>query len=212
MAVSTDEVTWLVSHLQAVVAASPAAWAGKGMTLLQLTALHLISAQEPVTLTDLAQDLGTGLPATSAMVKRLTCIGLVCSAPDPQNRRCIQLTITARANQWSATSTCILPNVSKRCSMVCIPRFVATLSTCSGNPYNDLPANTKDLPLFYNIWAVLLVSHTIGRLFAGKRTIDQVIGSITLFQQATLSWRGPTVVRWRMSIAADRSVRLKPRR
>ena len=97
MAVSTDEVTWLVSHLQAVVAASPAAWAGKGMTLLQLTALHLISAQEPVTLTDLAQDLGTGLPATSAMVKRLTCIGLVCSAPDPQNRRCIQLTITARA-------------------------------------------------------------------------------------------------------------------
>jgi DNA-binding MarR family transcriptional regulator len=97
MAVSTDEVTWLVSHLQAVVAASPAAWAGKGMTLLQLTTLHLISTQEPITLTDLAQDLGTGLPATSAMVKRLTSIGLVCSTPDPQNRRCIQLTITARA-------------------------------------------------------------------------------------------------------------------
>jgi len=97
MAVSTDEVNWLVSHLQAVVAASTAAWAGKGMTLLQLTALHLISAQEPVTLTDLAQALGTGLPATNAMVNRLTSIGLVCSAPDPQNRRRIQLTITARA-------------------------------------------------------------------------------------------------------------------
>ena len=97
MAVSTDEVNWLLSHLQAVVAASPAAWAGKGMTLLQLTVLHLISAQEPVTLTDLAQALGTGLPATNAMVNRLTSIGLVCSGPDPQDRRRIRLTITARA-------------------------------------------------------------------------------------------------------------------
>jgi DNA-binding MarR family transcriptional regulator len=96
-AVSTEEVTWLVSHLRAVVAASPAAWAGRGMTLWQLTALHLISAQAPVTLTDLAQALGTGLPATSAMVDRLISIGLVCSAPDPQNRRRVQLTITARA-------------------------------------------------------------------------------------------------------------------
>jgi DNA-binding MarR family transcriptional regulator len=96
-AVSTEEVTWLVSHLRAVVAASPAAWAGKGMTLLQLTALHFISAQAPVTLTDLAQALGTGLPATSAMVDRLTSIGLMCSAPDPQNRRRVQLTITACA-------------------------------------------------------------------------------------------------------------------
>lgn len=97
MAVSTDEVNWLLSHLQAVVAASPAAWAGKGMTLLQLITLHLISAQEPVTLTDLAQALGTGMPATNAMVTRLASLGLVCSALDPQNRRRIQLTITARA-------------------------------------------------------------------------------------------------------------------
>lgn len=96
-AVSTDEVTWLVSHLRAVVATSPAAWAGKGMTLWQLTALHLISAQAPITLTDLAQALGTGLPATSAMVDRLTSLGLVCSAPDAQNRRRVLLTVTARA-------------------------------------------------------------------------------------------------------------------
>ena len=86
-----------MSHLGAVVAASPFAWAGKGMTLWQLTALHFISAQAPVTLTDLAQALGTGLPATSAMVDRLTSIGLVRSAPDPQNRRRVRLTITARA-------------------------------------------------------------------------------------------------------------------
>jgi DNA-binding MarR family transcriptional regulator len=97
MAASTKEITWLVSYLRAVVAASPAAWAGKGMTLSQLTALHLISALAPVTLTDLAQALGTGLPATNAIVDRLTSIGLVCSTPDSQSRRRVRLTITAHA-------------------------------------------------------------------------------------------------------------------
>ncbi len=87
--VPAEEIAWLVAHLQAVVAASPATWAGRGMTLLQLTALHLISAQAPVTLTDVAQALGTGPPATSAMVDRLIRTGLV-------SRR-VQLTITDHA-------------------------------------------------------------------------------------------------------------------
>jgi DNA-binding MarR family transcriptional regulator len=95
--VSTKDVAWLVAHLQTVVAASPTAWAGRGMTLLQLTALHVISAQAPVTLTELAQALGTGPPATSAMVDRLIRTGLVSRTPDPQNRRRVQLTVTARA-------------------------------------------------------------------------------------------------------------------
>lgn len=94
---TAEDVAWLIAHLRAVVAASPAAWAGRGMTLLQLTALHFISAQAPMTLTDLALALGTGLPATSAMVARLTRTGLVCGAADPQNRRRVQLAITARA-------------------------------------------------------------------------------------------------------------------
>jgi DNA-binding MarR family transcriptional regulator len=67
------------------------------MTLLQLTALHLISAQAPVTLTDVAQALGTGPPATSAMVDRLIRAGLVSRALDPQDRRRVQLTITDQA-------------------------------------------------------------------------------------------------------------------
>jgi DNA-binding MarR family transcriptional regulator len=69
------------------------------MTLVQLTALPFISAQAPMTLTDLALALvlGTGLPAPSAMVDRLIRTGLVCSAPDPQDRRCVHLAITVRA-------------------------------------------------------------------------------------------------------------------
>jgi DNA-binding MarR family transcriptional regulator len=95
--VTAEDVDWLVAHLRVVVAASPAVWAGRGMTLLQLTALHLISALAPLTLTDLAQALGTRRSATSAMVDRLTRAGLVCRMPDPQNRRRVQLTLTAAA-------------------------------------------------------------------------------------------------------------------
>ena len=94
---TAEDVDWLIAHLRTVVVASPAVWAGRGMTLSQLTALHLVSALAPVTLTTLAQALGTRPPATSAMVDRLTHAGLVCSMRDPQDRRRIQLTLTAAA-------------------------------------------------------------------------------------------------------------------
>ena len=109
--VSAEEITWLVDHLRAVVAASPAAWAGRGMTLLQLTALHVISAWAPLTFTDLAQALGSGPPATSAMVDRLTRTGLVCRALDPQDRRRVQLTITDHAKMMIGD---IDPNTARR--------------------------------------------------------------------------------------------------
>ena len=96
-AATAEDVDWLVAHLRAVVTASPAVWAGRGMTLLQLTTLHLISALAPVTLADLAQALGTRSPATSAMVARLAHAGLVRSTPDPQDHRRLQLRPTADA-------------------------------------------------------------------------------------------------------------------
>lgn len=96
-AVTAEDIDWLVAHLRVVVVASPAVWAGRGMTLLQLTALHLISALAPLTLTDLARAMGTRPSTTSAMVDRLTRAGLVCRTPDPHNRRRVQLTLTAAA-------------------------------------------------------------------------------------------------------------------
>ena len=95
--VTVKDIDWLIARLQAMVAASPAVWAGRGMTLLQLIALHFISALAPVTLTDLGRTLGTKPPATSAMVDRLTHAGLVYRTPDPHDRRRVQLTITAAA-------------------------------------------------------------------------------------------------------------------
>jgi len=96
--VTAEDVNWLLVHLRTVIAAAgPVVWAGRGMTLSQLTALHLISALAPVTLTDLAQALGTKSPATSAMVDRLTRVGLVSRTKDPQNRRRVHLDITTDA-------------------------------------------------------------------------------------------------------------------
>ncbi|MDQ3900760.1 MAG: MarR family transcriptional regulator [Actinomycetota bacterium] len=95
-----EDVDWLLTHLRAVVAASPpAVWAGRGMTLLQLITMHLISALAPVSLTDLAQALGTRPPATSAMVDRLAHAGMVCRTLDPHNRRRVELTLTTAATK-----------------------------------------------------------------------------------------------------------------
>lgn len=95
--VTAQDVDWLVAHLRAVVVASPAVWAGRGMTLAQLTTLHLIAALAPVSLTQLAQALGTRPPATSAMVDRLIHAGMVCRTRNPHNRRCVRLTLTTDA-------------------------------------------------------------------------------------------------------------------
>ncbi|MGH3779541.1 MAG: hypothetical protein ACRDRO_02640, partial [Pseudonocardiaceae bacterium] len=51
--VTTEDVDWLVGRLQAMVTARPVVWAGRGMTLLQLIALHFISALAPATPTEL---------------------------------------------------------------------------------------------------------------------------------------------------------------
>lgn len=80
------EVAWLISHLQAMVAIAPTAWARyKDLTLPQLTALHFVQAHGFVTLTDLASDLGTQPPAASAMVERLVAAGMVQRLPDPEH-------------------------------------------------------------------------------------------------------------------------------
>lgn len=95
--VTTEDAGWLAAHLRAMVLTRPAVWALSEMTLPQLTALHYISAAGPVTLMGLSATLGTGPPATCAMVDRLARAGLVSRAQDPEDRRRIQLTVTKDA-------------------------------------------------------------------------------------------------------------------
>ena len=93
-----EDIDWLMSHLRTLITvSSPAVWAGRGMTLPQLAAIHLISVLAPVSLTDLARALGIRPPATSAMVDRLTHAGMVRRTRDPRNRRRVELTLTAAA-------------------------------------------------------------------------------------------------------------------
>jgi DNA-binding MarR family transcriptional regulator len=96
-AVTTEDVDWLIARLRSMVTASSAVWAGRGMTLFQLIALQFISALAPITVSGLAQVLGTRPPATSAMVDRLARAGLVRRLPDPHDRRRVHLRITSAA-------------------------------------------------------------------------------------------------------------------
>lgn len=96
-AVSVEDADWLAAHLRAMIMSRPAAWARAELTLPQLTALHYISAAGPVTLGGLSDALGTGPPATCAMVDRLTRAGLVTRQPDPHDRRRVQLMVSDEA-------------------------------------------------------------------------------------------------------------------
>ncbi|HEX4100311.1 MAG: hypothetical protein WAN20_22235 [Pseudonocardiaceae bacterium] len=62
---TAEDVDWLVAHLRVMVAASPAVWAGRGMTLLQLSVLHRISALAPVTAQPTAHRPSSVLPQHS---------------------------------------------------------------------------------------------------------------------------------------------------
>ena len=132
--VTVEDIDWLVARLQAMVTASPTVWAGRGMTLLQLITLHFISALAPVTLAELAEALGTKPPATSAMVDRLTHAGLVCRTPDPQDRRRIQLTVTAAAEPIVGNTD---PDTARRLQAV-----LHAMSAQTRRPLIDILINT----------------------------------------------------------------------
>lgn len=89
-----NDADWLAAHLRSMVAARPSAWARSSVTLQQLSAMHLISANAPVTLSILAKFLGTKAPATSAMVERLIRAGLVSRIRDQHDKRRILLSLT----------------------------------------------------------------------------------------------------------------------
>ncbi|MGH3631110.1 MAG: MarR family transcriptional regulator [Sciscionella sp.] len=80
------EVNWLLGHLRMMVATAPTSWACQNLTLPQLAALHFIHVDSSLTLTGLTSVLGTGPPATSAMVDRLADAGMVHRTVCPTRR------------------------------------------------------------------------------------------------------------------------------
>ena len=138
---ATAEVAWLVSHLRAMVAIAPTAWARHDtLTLSQLTALHFIHAHGFLTLTSLASALGTGLPAANAMVDRLADAGMVQRLPDHEYRSRIRLLVTAEVIQ-------MLGNID----LSTANRFQAVLQTLTPEQQHDVAALLGDL-----VWQRLL--------------------------------------------------------
>lgn len=106
-----NDADWLAAHLGSMVTTNPAAWMGSEMTLLQLCALHFISAYAPVTPTFLAESLGTRLPATSALVDRLIRVDLVSRTRDRKDRRRVMLSITRNGERMIGKTD---PETAKR--------------------------------------------------------------------------------------------------
>jgi DNA-binding MarR family transcriptional regulator len=113
--VTAEDADWLAAHLRRMVTTRPTAWATADLTLARLTALHIIRAEEPLTLAGLAHALGTRPPATCAMVDRLARAGLVHRSPDPRDHRCIQLTVTDTAEPMIGK---VDPDTAKRVKTV----------------------------------------------------------------------------------------------
>jgi len=66
-----------------------------GLSVPQFRALLHVRRNPGSSLSDLAEHLGTSLPATSELVARLVAQGLVARLPDPASRRRLRLTLTA---------------------------------------------------------------------------------------------------------------------
>src|SRR5205085_8246929 len=121
--VTAQDIHWLLTHLRAVVVTSTAVWAGRGMTLVQLTVLHLISALAPMTLTELAQALGTKPPATSAMVDRLVHAGWYTVPRTPTTIDASSSPLPPPPSTSSVPLTRTLPAVCTRCLRASTPRL-----------------------------------------------------------------------------------------
>lgn len=70
--------------------------AGAGLSVPQLRALAFLGRTPGASLTALAGFLGVAGPTASVMVSRLVERGLVRRGGDPEERRCVRLTLTAR--------------------------------------------------------------------------------------------------------------------
>lgn len=66
------------------------------LTLPQIGALHHLDAAGALRMNALAARLGSPAPTVTAMADRLVSLGLVTRAPDPADRRSVQLKLTTK--------------------------------------------------------------------------------------------------------------------
>jgi len=90
------ELQDLLRSWRAVMAASRPRWGAVDLTFTQLRALSGIAKQDGMRITELAEELGIGLAAASALADRMTRRGLVARKTDPDDRRIVRLEVSTR--------------------------------------------------------------------------------------------------------------------
>ena len=95
-AASVDEVRALIQQWRAVMAAGRPHWTGVDLTFTQLRALSTIARRGPMRVGGLAEQLGIGLAAASALADRMHQSRLIARRPDPNDRRGVLLEIGPR--------------------------------------------------------------------------------------------------------------------
>lgn len=93
---TTAELQDLLRSWRAVMAASRPRWSGVDLTFTQLRAVSAIAKHEGMRMSELADELGIGLAAASALADRMTRRGLITRKADEEDRRIVHLAVTTR--------------------------------------------------------------------------------------------------------------------
>jgi DNA-binding MarR family transcriptional regulator len=99
MTSSRSEIQALMRQWREVMASSRPRWSAADLTFTQLRALSVISRREAVRVSDLAEELGVGLAAASALVDRMARRQFITRHADPNDRRIVLLELGARGRQ-----------------------------------------------------------------------------------------------------------------
>ncbi|HEY6959968.1 MAG TPA: MarR family transcriptional regulator [Candidatus Limnocylindria bacterium] len=99
MATTDVDFQELMRQWRAVMALRRPRWHAVDLTFTQLRALSAVGRRQPLRVSDLAEELGAGLAATSALVDRMSRHGLLARRADAEDRRIVLLELTPRARR-----------------------------------------------------------------------------------------------------------------
>jgi DNA-binding MarR family transcriptional regulator len=91
-----SEIRDLLRQWRAVMASSRPRWGATDLTFTQLRALSVIARRGSVRVSELAEELGVGLAAASALADRMAGRQLITRRPDPDDRRITRLEAAKR--------------------------------------------------------------------------------------------------------------------
>lgn len=91
-----DEIHELLRAWRAVMASSRPRWQAADLTFTQLRAVSAIARRGPLRVSELAEELGIGLAAASALADRMVARKLITRASDASDRRIVLLAAASR--------------------------------------------------------------------------------------------------------------------